>query len=68
MYNNNIMMFKIETWVNNPILRKVAEKITDNNFKQAVKLGKEMIKYIRDPDNGWVWLAAPQIWKSIKEV
>ncbi len=61
-------MFKIETWVNNPILRKIADKVTDNNFKQAVKLGKEMIKYIQNPDNGWVWLAAPQIWKSLKLV
>lgn len=57
-------MFKIETWTDNPILRKIADKVTDNNFKQAVKLGKEMIKYIKNPDNGWVWLAAPQIWIS----
>jgi len=59
-------MFKIETWENNPILRKKANKIVDNDFKSAVKLGKEMIKYIKNPDNGWVWLAAPQIWHSIK--
>ena len=61
-------MFKIETWVDNPILRKVADKVTDRGFKDAVKLGKEMIKYIKNPDNWWVWLAAPQIWKSIKLV
>jgi peptide deformylase len=58
-------MFKIETWENNPILRKIADKVTDNNFRETVKLGKQMIKYIKNPDNGWVWLAAPQIGKSI---
>lgn len=61
-------MFKIETWVNNPILRKVADKVTDKDFKEAVKLWKKMIKYIKNPDNGWVWLAAPQIWVSLKLV
>ena len=58
-------MFKIETWKNNPILRKIAQKITNKNFKQAVTLWKKMIKYIKNRNNGWVWLAAPQIWYSI---
>ena len=61
-------MFKIETWENNPILRTIASKVTDNNFYATVKLGKEMIKYIKNPDNGWVWLAAPQIWYWIRLV
>ncbi len=61
-------MFKIETWVNNPILRMIADKVTDKDFKKTVKLGKEMIKDIKNPDNGWVWLAAPQIWQGIKLV
>ncbi len=61
-------MFKIETWENNPILRKVANKVTDRNYNEAVKLWKKMIKYIKDPENGWVWLAAPQIWESISLV
>ena len=26
-----------------------------------IKLGREMIKYIKNPDNMWVWLAAPQV-------
>ncbi len=59
-------MFKIETWVDNPILRKIADEILDKDFKKTVKLGREMIKYIKNPDNGWVGLAAPQIWQSIK--
>ena len=61
-------MFNIETWENNPILRKVADQVTQQNFKEAVKLGKKMVKYIKDPENGWVWLAAPQIWVSLKLV
>ena len=61
-------MFKIETWVDNPILRKIADRVTDNNYNEAVKLGKKMMKYIKNPDNGWVWLAAPQIWVSLKLV
>ncbi len=54
-------MLKIETWNDNPVLRKVAEKLTTKDFKEYSKLCKEMLKYIKDPDNGWVWLAAPQV-------
>jgi len=61
-------MFKIETWTDNPILRRIADNVLDKDFKKAVKLGKDMIKYIKNPDNGWVWLAAPQIWQGIKLV
>ena len=59
-------MLKIETGDNNPILRRVADKIKDKNFNEAVKLGREMLKYIKNPENGWVWLAAPQVWHSIR--
>ncbi|MDP2089973.1 MAG: peptide deformylase [Candidatus Gracilibacteria bacterium] len=61
-------MFKIETGVDNPILRKIADRVTDKDFKEAVKLGKKMIKYIKDPENGGVGLAAPQIGVSWKLV
>jgi len=59
-------MLKIETWNDNQILRRVADKVTDKNFNSAIKLGLEMLKYIKDPENGWVWLAAPQVWQSIR--
>lgn len=55
-------MLNIETWKENNILRKVSEKITDSEIKKYVKLWKEMVKHIKNPDNGWVWLAAPQVW------
>lgn len=57
-------MLKIETWKKNEILRKVSETIKQNEFDKYIKLWKEMIKYIKDPDNSWVWLAAPQIWHN----
>ena len=55
-------MFSIETWEDNKILRTVSEKIHQKDLKQFVKLWKEMIKYIKNPKNWGVWLAAPQIW------
>ncbi len=55
-------MLKIQTWVKNEILRKVSEDIKPVEFNTFFKLGKEMIKYIKNPKNGWVWLAAPQVW------
>ncbi len=55
-------MLKIEIWKNNTILRQISEKIKEFELKKYVKLWKEMIKYIKNPDNKWVWLAAPQVW------
>jgi len=55
-------MLKIQTGKQNEILRKVSEEIKLSEIKSYVKLGAEMIKYIKNPKHGWVWLAAPQIW------
>lgn len=55
-------MLNIETWKTNLILRAVSEKIKQSEIKKYGKLAKEMIKYIKNPDNWWVWLAAPQVW------
>lgn len=55
-------MLKVETWVNNEILRENSEVIKLSEIKKYEKLGNEMIKYIKNPDNGWVGLAAPQVW------
>lgn len=54
-------MLHIETWVNNEILRDTCETIKINEIQKYEKLWNEMIKYIKDPENGWVGLAAPQI-------
>ncbi|MDD3645826.1 MAG: peptide deformylase [Candidatus Gracilibacteria bacterium] len=54
-------MLHIETGKKNEILRAVSEPIKKNEIKEYLKLGKEMLKYIKDPDNGGVGLAAPQV-------
>ncbi len=55
-------MLKIETWKDNKVLRTICEPIKQSEWKQYVKLGKEMVAYIKNPDHAGVWLAAPQIW------
>jgi peptide deformylase len=59
-------MFKIETWNDNPILRKTAEEIQEKDYKKAIELWKKMVKFLKNRDNGGIWLAAPQIGKSIR--
>ena len=54
-------MLKVETGLNNEILRTRSEEIRPNEIKKYEKLGNEMLKYIKDPKNGWVGLAAPQV-------
>ena len=54
-------MLKIQIWKDNKILRTVSKEIKKDEFKKYIKLGKEMIKYIKNPKHGWVWLAAPQV-------
>ncbi len=55
-------MLKIETWNDNKILRSISEEIKPSEYKKFIKLWNEMIKYIKEPKNMWVWLAAPQVW------
>lgn len=57
-------MLKIQKWNDNEILRKVSEDIKISEIKKYASLWKDMIKYIKDPDNGWIWLAAPQVWHN----
>ena len=54
-------MLKIQTWKQNEILRAISEEIKLPEMDTYIKLGREMIKYIKNPDNMWVLLAAPQI-------
>ncbi|MCT4617609.1 MAG: peptide deformylase [Candidatus Gracilibacteria bacterium] len=54
-------MFKIETGDNNEILRTKSQEIARIELNKYVKLGKQMIDYLKNPDNGGVGLAAPQI-------
>lgn len=56
------MKFKIETWNNNSILREVSTPIKKNEYRDFFGLWAEMVKFLKNPDNNWVGLAAPQIW------
>jgi len=55
-------MIKIVTWENNEILRSVSAEVFVNEYDKYIKIWKEMIRYIKNPDNLWVGLARPQIW------
>jgi len=44
-------MLKIQTGKQNEILRKISEEIKINEFNTYIKLGREMIKYIKNPNN-----------------
>ena len=59
-------MLKIEIWEENKILRKKSEEIKKIDFKKYLKFGKQMLKYIKDPKNKGVWLAAPQAGENIR--
>ncbi|MCP4522708.1 MAG: peptide deformylase [Candidatus Gracilibacteria bacterium] len=54
-------MLHVETGVNNEILRERSEEIKLSDIKKYEKLGNEMIKFIKNPKNGGVGLAAPQV-------
>ncbi len=59
-------MLKIEIWEENKILRTKSSEIKKADFKKYFKMAKEMLKYIKNPDNHSVWLAAPQIGENIR--
>lgn len=45
-------MFKIQQGYENVILRTVSLAIKPSQIQGAAKLGKDMVKYIKNPDNG----------------
>ena len=51
----------IETGEDNEILRSVSDTIKPAELKQYRALAESMIKHIKNPDNGGVGLAAPQV-------
>lgn len=53
---------KIETGDDNEILRSASDTIKPTELKQYRALAESMIKHIKNPDNGGVGLAAPQVW------
>lgn len=59
-------MLTVEIGETNPILRSVSTPINRLDFKQYVKLGKQMIDYIQHPKHGGCGIAAPQIGKNVR--
>lgn len=55
------MKFVIETWADNPVLRTQCTPVMDSEWSRYAKIGKQMVAYIKNPDNGGIGLAAPQI-------
>jgi|TARA_Y100001960_G_scaffold30093_1_gene26166 hypothetical protein len=45
-------MLNIQTGINNEVLRTVSEAVKKNEMKDVLKTGKEMLKYIKNPENG----------------
>lgn len=56
------MKFKIETWDKNQILRKISDPVLKSEYRKYAQIWDEMIKFIKNPANNWVWMAAPQVW------
>ncbi len=59
--STNMPKLTIETGDDNEILRSVSDTIKPAELKQYRNLAESMIKYIKNPDNGGVGLAAPQV-------
>jgi peptide deformylase len=55
------MRFTIETGKTNDVLRTKSEKVTSTELKKYAQLAEDMVRYIKNPDNGGIGLAAPQI-------
>lgn len=60
------MRFKIETGDANPILRTVSPEIRTEDFRKYASLAEGMVKYVKDPKNRCVGVAAPQIGENVR--
>lgn len=48
------MKFTIQTGKTNDILRAQSEKVLPLEFKKYLRLAEDMVRYIKNPDNGGV--------------
>lgn len=51
----------IQTGTKNEILRAISAPVRPDEMKKAIILAEDMVKHIKNPDNGGVGLAAPQV-------
>lgn len=62
------MRLKIETGNDNPVLRAVSPEIRQDEFRKYAPLALEMVKYVKDPKNRCVGVAAPQVGHNVRLV
>lgn len=55
------MHFTIQTGKTNGILRAKSEAVVPAELRKYMRLAEDMVRYVKNPDNGGVGLAAPQI-------
>lgn len=55
------MKLSLQTGENNPILRTIAKPIKTSELASLRLLGESMVKYVKNPKNKGIGLAAPQI-------
>lgn len=60
-YSTIMAKLFLEIGENNKILRTISTPIQLHELHKYRSLEKDMVKYIKNPKNRWVWLAAPQI-------
>jgi len=55
------MHFTIQTGKTNGILRAKSEAVATAELRKCSRLAEDMVRYVKNPDNGGVGLAAPQV-------
>jgi peptide deformylase len=55
------MRFTLQTGKKNTVLRAISTPVLPNEMRKYLKIAEDMVRYIKNPDNGGVGLAAPQI-------
>ena len=56
-----MIRFTIQTGKMNDILRTKSKPVITPELRKYLSLANDMVRYIKNPDNGGVGLAAPQI-------
>lgn len=60
------MRLKIETGNENPVLRAISPEIRGSEFRKYAPLAEEMVRYVKNPDNRCVGVAAPQVGVNVR--
>lgn len=55
------MRFTIQTGKTNDILRTKSTPVTPAELRKYTHIAEDMVRYVKNPDNGGVGLAAPQV-------